>query len=65
MPDAVSSSTDIVLYFMAILLPPLPVFMKRGCEIDLWINIILCIFAWIPGIIHAWWVIARTPGVRM
>ncbi|KIM80741.1 hypothetical protein PILCRDRAFT_72817, partial [Piloderma croceum F 1598] len=36
----------------AIILPPLGVFLERGCGADLLINILLTILGWIPGIIH-------------
>lgn len=35
----------------------LAVFLKRGCGADLLINIGLTILGWIPGLIHAWWII--------
>ncbi|KAG7530934.1 hypothetical protein FFLO_04712 [Filobasidium floriforme] len=54
-----SSSGDMLLYVLAILLPPVPVFLKAGCGGQLLINILLCCLAWIPGIIHAWWVIGK------
>jgi uncharacterized membrane protein YqaE (UPF0057 family) len=41
---------DILLCILAIILPPLPVLIKRGCGINLLINILLCIFGlWIGG----------------
>jgi len=30
--------------------------LEKGMGKDLLINIILCIFFWVPGIIHAFWV---------
>lgn len=36
------------------LLPPVSVFLKRGCAADFWINVCLSILGWIPGVIHAW-----------
>ncbi|KAF8229743.1 UPF0057-domain-containing protein [Tricholoma matsutake] len=54
MASAPSSTNDLCLYFLAILFPPVTVFFKRGCHGDFWINILLCILGWIPGIIHAW-----------
>ncbi|MFO8101409.1 MAG: YqaE/Pmp3 family membrane protein [Dehalococcoidia bacterium] len=47
----------LVLLILSILLPPLAVFFKKGVGQDLVINIILCIFFWIPAIIHAIWLI--------
>ena len=49
----------IVLIIIAILLPPLAVFLKSGAGKDLLINIILCILFWIPGVLHALWVVLK------
>jgi uncharacterized membrane protein YqaE (UPF0057 family) len=38
-------------YFLAILLPPVAILITRPGQILL--NIILCLFGWIPGMIHA------------
>ncbi|TYJ54589.1 hypothetical protein B9479_004719 [Cryptococcus floricola] len=54
-----SSTGDVLLYFIALFIPPIPVFMKRGCAADFWINILLFILGWIPGVIHAWWIISK------
>ncbi|KAF1821133.1 UPF0057-domain-containing protein [Dissoconium aciculare CBS 342.82] len=50
------SSSDIIKIILAILLPPLGVFLERGCGADLLINIILTCLGYIPGIIHALYV---------
>ncbi|KAN0091942.1 UPF0057 domain containing protein [Hyaloscypha variabilis] len=54
-----SSTSNMCLYFLAIFLPPLAVFFKTGCNADFLINILLSILGWIPGVIHAWWVIGK------
>ncbi|KAF8902046.1 hypothetical protein CPB84DRAFT_1846465 [Gymnopilus junonius] len=46
------TGTDICKILLAILLPPLGVFLERGCGADLLINILLTILGYIPGIIH-------------
>ena len=57
---------DIVRIIIAILLPPLGVFMQVGLGKHFWINIVLTIFGYIPGIIHAIWVIAKYwPSLRI
>jgi uncharacterized membrane protein YqaE (UPF0057 family) len=43
----------ILLVILAILLPPLAVFLKTNSGKDTIINIILCLFFWLPGVIHA------------
>lgn len=50
---------DLVRILCAIFLPPLGVFLQVGIGIDFWINIVLTLFGYIPGIIHAIWVISR------
>ncbi|KAK3687734.1 hypothetical protein B0T22DRAFT_498055 [Podospora appendiculata] len=54
-----SSTSDVLLYFLALFVPPLAVFLKRGCIADFWINICLTILGWLPGVIHAWYIISR------
>ena len=49
----------ILLIILAILLPPLAVFLKKGVGKDLIINIILCLIFYIPGIIHALWLVTQ------
>ncbi|KAI0795691.1 hypothetical protein C8Q75DRAFT_803556 [Abortiporus biennis] len=62
MVDRVSPTSDVLLYFIAIFIPPLPVFFKRGLAADFWINILLWILGWIPGVLHAWYIISRSEG---
>jgi len=50
---------DFVRILIAILLPPLGVFLKVGFGRNFWINILLTLLGYIPGIVHAVWVIAR------
>jgi uncharacterized membrane protein YqaE (UPF0057 family) len=51
--------SDICKIILAIILPPLGVFLERGCGADLLINILLTILGYIPGIIHALYVFLR------
>lgn len=44
---------------LALLLPPVGVFLTVGIGGQFWLNILLTIFGYIPGIVHAVWVIAR------
>jgi len=50
---------DIVRLIAAILLPPLGVFLQVGIGVQFWINILLTLLGYIPGIVHAVWIIAR------
>jgi len=49
----------IVLIILAILLPPLAVYLKSGANKTLLINVILCLVFWLPGIIHALMVVTK------
>jgi uncharacterized membrane protein YqaE (UPF0057 family) len=50
---------DLLRIIVAILLPPLGVFLQVGNGKQFWINILLTILGYIPGIVHAVWVIAK------
>lgn len=50
---------DFVRIIVAILLPPLGVFLQEGIGKHFWINIMLTLFGYIPGIVHAVWVISK------
>lgn len=43
---------SILVLILTILLPPLGVAMKHGLSSTFWINVILTILGYIPGIIH-------------
>ena len=50
---------DLIRIIIAILLPPLGVFLQVGFAGAFWLNILLTLLGYIPGIIHAVWIIAR------
>ncbi len=50
---------DVVRVLLSILLPPLGVFLQVGIGLHFWLNILLTLLGYIPGIIHAVWIIAR------
>lgn len=50
---------DVFRILLAILLPPLGVFLQVGIGPQFWINILLTLLGYIPGIVHAVWIIAR------
>ncbi len=49
--------TDPIKILFAILLPPVGVFMEVGLGGHFWLNILLTLLGFVPGIIHALWVI--------
>lgn len=50
---------DVVRIIIAIILPPLGVFLQVGIGAQFWINIVLTLLGYIPGIVHAVWIIAK------
>ncbi|KAH7555501.1 hypothetical protein BM1_07124 [Bipolaris maydis] len=59
------TASDICKILLAIILPPIGVFLERGCGADFLINILLTILGYIPliessqGIIHALYIIFK------
>ncbi len=51
--------SKVILIILAILLPPLAVYLKTKAVKDTVINVILCLFFWIPGILHALYLILK------
>ncbi len=50
---------DLIRILVAVLLPPLGVFMQEGIGKQFWINVLLTLLGYLPGIVHAVYVIAR------
>lgn len=51
------AGADLIKIIIAILLPPLGVFLEVGLGLHFWLNILLTILGYIPGIIHALYII--------
>lgn len=49
----------LLLVIIAIVLPPLAVGLKAGVGTHLFLNIILTLFLWLPGLLHALWVVLK------
>lgn len=50
---------DLLKIIAAIILPPLGVFLQVGLGGQFWLNILLTLLGYVPGIVHAVWIIAR------
>ncbi|RJS91415.1 YqaE/Pmp3 family membrane protein [Salinisphaera sp. Q1T1-3] len=48
---------DVIRIILSILLPPLGVFLQVGLGLQFWLNVLLTIFGYVPGIIHAVYII--------
>jgi uncharacterized membrane protein YqaE (UPF0057 family) len=59
MPSQDSTASDFVKILFAVLLPPLGVALEVGLTKQFWINVLLTLLGFIPGVAHAVYVIAR------
>lgn len=50
---------DLIRIILALILPPLGVFMQVGFSKHFWINILLTLLGYVPGMIHALYVIIK------
>ena len=50
---------DLIRILLSILLPPLGVFLQVGLGLHFWLNLLLTLLGYIPGVVHAVWIIAR------
>ncbi|CAO3453586.1 UPF0057 membrane protein YqaE [Azospirillum argentinense] len=50
---------DIIRIILALLLPPVGVFLQVGFGAQFWINVLLTLLGYIPGMIHALYVIVK------
>ncbi len=66
-PDAVQSTTQsrarrnsmtCLRLVLSILIPPLGVFLTVGIGLHFWLSIVLTILGYIPGLVHAIWIIS-------
>ncbi|MAI88926.1 YqaE/Pmp3 family membrane protein [Ponticaulis sp.] len=55
---------DILRIILAVIFPPLGVFLQVGLGAQFWINILLTLLGYIPGIVHAVWIIATRGSNR-
>ena len=50
---------DALRLICSIFIPPLGVFMQVGFGLHFWINILLTLMGYVPGVIHAAYIILR------
>jgi uncharacterized membrane protein YqaE (UPF0057 family) len=50
---------DLIRIIFSVLIPPLGVFLQVGLGAQFWINIILTLLGYIPGLIHAVYIIGK------
>lgn len=50
---------DLIRIVLSIILPPVGVFLQVGLGGAFWLNILLTLLGYIPGLVHAIWIIAK------
>lgn len=50
---------DILRIIIAIFIPPLAAFLTVGIGLHFWLNILLTILGFFPGMIHALWLVVK------
>lgn len=50
---------DVLRIILSVIIPPIGVFLQVGLGLQFWLNILLTLLGYFPGLIHAVWVILR------
>lgn len=56
---------ELLRILLAVLCPPIGVFLRAGFTGHFWLSIILTFLGYIPGLVHAIWVLAQSSDVRL
>lgn len=54
-----ASKEDVLRVLLSILLPPLGVFLECGLGDEFWLNVLLTLLGYVPGLAHAVWILVR------
>jgi uncharacterized membrane protein YqaE (UPF0057 family) len=49
---------DCLRVVLSLIIPPVGVFLQVGFSFHFWLNILLTLIGYIPGLVHAIWIIA-------
>ncbi len=55
---------DVIRIILSLILPPVGVFLQVGLGLHFWLNILLTLMGYFPGLIHAIWVIIKFDGKK-
>ena len=50
---------DVLRIILSVSIPPVGVFLQVGLGLQFWINVLLTLLGYFPGLIHAVWIILR------
>ena len=57
--------STLLLIIIAILLPPLAAFLLVGFSLHFFLNIVLTLLGYVPGLVHALWLIFTLPSEQV
>ena len=52
-------TADFLRIILSLIIPPVGVFLQVGFGMHFWINILLTLFGYLPGVLHAIWIILK------
>ena len=53
---------NVIRIIIALFIPPVSAFLTVGLGLHFWLNILLTIFFFVPGMIHAIWLVVKKAG---
>jgi len=53
------NTTDFWRIILSVIIPPVGVFLQVGFGLQFWLNILLTLLGYVPGLIHAIWIITQ------
>ncbi len=53
---------NLIRIILAIFLPPVAAFLTVGIGLHFWLNILLTLLGFLPGMIHALWLVVKKAG---
>lgn len=54
----------ILRIILLVIIPPVGVFLKVGFGLQFWLNILLTLLGYVPGLIHGIWIVSRSENAR-
>ncbi|MEZ4528653.1 MAG: YqaE/Pmp3 family membrane protein [Desulfobacterales bacterium] len=52
-------TADFLRIIASVIIPPIGVFFQVGLGLHFWLNILLTLFGYVPGLVHAIWIIVK------
>ncbi len=53
-------NVGILRIILLVIIPPVGVFLKVGLGLQFWINIVLTLLGYVPGLIHGIWIVSHS-----